>query len=215
MNKIEQGSQEWLELRLGKITASRLSDVLASGRGGSESLTRIKYRNELIRERLTGKRLEGYTNPSMERGTLLEPLARASYEVKNNVMVEQIAFVQHPIILTAGASPDGLVGEDGLIEIKCPDPSNHIANILDNGQSMQTKYNNQIQWQLACCGSNRQWCDLISFDPDMNNDLQLFVVRVERDNDYIKVMEQEVMKFDNEVTETILKLKERQNANNT
>ena len=215
MDKIEQGSQEWLELRLGKITASRLSDVLASGRGNSESLTRIKYRNELIRERLTGKRLEGYTNPSMERGTLLEPLARASYEVKNNVMVEQIAFVQHPIILTAGASPDGLVGEDGLIEIKCPDPSNHIANILDNGQSMRTKYNNQIQWQLACCGYNRQWCDLISFDLDMNNDLQLFVVRVERDNDYIKVMEQEVMKFDNEVTETILKLKERQNANNT
>lgn len=215
METIEQGSNEWFELRIGKITASRLSDVLASGRGGSESLTRIKYRNELIRERLTGKRLEGYSNPSMERGTLLEPLARASYEVKNNVMVEQVAFVQHFNNLPAGASPDGLVGDNGLIEIKCPDPANHIANILDNGQSMKAKYNNQIQWQLACCGPQRQWCDLISFDPDMNNDLQLFVVRVKRDNDYIKFMEEEVMKFDNEITETILKLKERQNANNT
>ena len=213
MDQIEQGSQEWLELRLGKITASRLSDVLAKGKGNAESITRTKYRNELIKERLTGKKIAGYSSPSMERGSLLEPLARAFYEVKNNLMVGQISFVQHPIIKNAGASPDGLVGEDGLLEIKCPDPANHIAYILDGGNSLSTKYNNQVQFQLCCTG--RSWCDLASYDPDIDEDLQMFIVRIYRDDEYIKMMESEVIKFDEEITETILYLKEKRNANDT
>lgn len=213
MDQVEQGSQEWLQLRLGKITASRISDVLAKGKGNSESITRTKYRNELIRERLTNKKLDGYSNPSMERGTLLEPLARAFYEVKHNLMVKQVAFVPHPVINNAGASPDGLINDDGLLEIKCPDPANHIAYILDGGNSLSTKYNNQVQFQLCCTG--RSWCDLASYDPDIDEDLQMFIVRIHRDDEYIKMIESEVVKFDNEITETILKLKERQNADNT
>lgn len=206
MDNIEQGSSEWFEARLGKITASRVSDVLATGRNGSESLTRKKYRNELIRERLTGKRLEGYTNAAMERGTLLEPIARAAYEVKYNVFVEQVHFVNHPVINNAGASPDGLIDIDGLIEIKCPNPETHIDYILSDGQSLKARYFDQVQWQLAC--TNRFYCSLVSFDPDMIDELQLCVVNIDRDNEYIAKMEAEVIKFDNEITETILKLKE-------
>lgn len=208
---IEQGSPEWFELRQGKITASKISDVMAKGKGSADSLTRIKYRNELIRERLTGKSLPGYSNPSMERGTLLEPLARASYEVKFNTFVEQVPFVNHPIIANAGASPDGLVGENGLLEIKCPDPHNHLSNILDKGESMTAKYYNQIQFQLACL-PEREWCDLASFDPDMIDNLQLFIVRVPRDKEWIKEIEDAVIKFDEEVTQYIINLKERKNG---
>jgi len=210
MDQIEQGSQEWLELRIGKITASRLSDVLAQGKGSSESLTRKRYKNELIRERLTHQKLDGYSNTSMERGTLLEPLARASYEVQHNLMVEQVSFVPHPVISNAGASPDGLIGDDGLIEIKCPKPENHLEAILTNGKSLISTYYNQIQWQMACTG--RKWCDLVSYDPDMIDHLQLFVTKVLRDDPYIKTMEAEVITFDQEIIQAVINLKEKQNG---
>ena len=205
METIEQGSHEWLELRLGKITASRLSDVLASGRGGSESLTRIKYRNELIRERLTGKRLEGYTNPSMERGTLLEPLARALYEIKRNVMVNEIGFVQHPTIEMAGASPDGLV-DGGSIEIKCPTPANHLETALRG--TAPSQYFAQMQWQMACLGDTYKFVDFVSYCPDVGEDLELFIVRVPRDDEWLQQAEKDVIIFLNEVSETFNKLKE-------
>lgn len=207
---IQQGSDEWHQLRLGKVTASRLSDVLASGRGGGESKTREKYKNELIRERLTGKRVEGYTNTSMERGTALEPLARAFYEVKNNVFVDQVPFVIHPTISEAGCSPDGLVGDDGLIEIKIPNPENHVKALMTDNKELISTYFEQVQWQLAC--TNRKWCDLISFDPDMPEEFQFSIVKIHRDDLWINSSEQEVIKFLNEVESGVNKLKEKVNG---
>lgn len=212
--EVIQGSEKWHELRLGKITASKLADVLATGRGGSESLTRIKYKNDLIRERLTHKYVEGYTNAAMERGTALEPLARASYEVKYNVFVDQVAFIDHPVISNAGCSPDGIIGDKGLIEIKVRNPSNHIASFLDDGKELRQKYYTQTQWQMACM-PGREWVDLVSFDPDLDIDLQLFVIRIPRDDEFIKMAEEAVIAFNDEITTTILKLKEIKNGNNT
>tara|TARA_R110000822_G_scaffold111225_1_gene241868 strand:+ start:88 stop:738 length:651 start_codon:yes stop_codon:yes gene_type:complete len=214
LNDIVQGSSEWHELRLGKITASNLANVLAVGRSGGESLTRIKYKNDLVRERLTHKYVEGYINAAMERGTALEPLARASYEVKYNVLVDQIAFIDHPYISNSGCSPDGLVGDDGLIEIKVRNPSNHLASFLDDGKELRQKYYTQTQWQMACM-PERKWVDLVSFDPDMDMDLQLFVIRIPRDEEFIKMAEEAAMAFNDEITTTILKLKEIKNGNNT
>jgi putative phage-type endonuclease len=203
--EIIQGSQEWHDLRLGKITASKIADILAVGRSG-ESISRKNYKLDLIRERITGKRTDVYVNGHMERGIELEPLARASYKVLKNVMVNQIAFVEHPTIKMAGASPDGLIGDDGLLEIKCPKPENHVDHLLNNGASLIAKYNAQCQWQLAC--TNRQWCELVSFDPDMHPELQLFVTRIYRDNEWIAMAEKAVVDFDNEINESITKLKE-------
>jgi len=211
---IVQGSDAWHELRLGKITASNLNHVLAVGRKGGESLTRIKYKNDLIRERLTHKYVEGYTNASMERGNALEPLARASYEVKFNVFVDQIAFVDHPYIFQTGCSPDGIIGDDGLLELKVPNPSNHIASFLDDGRELRQKYYAQTQWQMACM-PERKWVDLVSFDPDLDIDLQLFVIKIPRDDEFIKMAEEAVIAFNDEITTTILKLKEIKNGNNT
>jgi putative phage-type endonuclease len=203
--EIIQGSQEWHDLRLGKITASKIADILAVGRSG-ESVLRKNYKLDLIRERITNKRTEVYVNGHMERGIALEPLARASYEVLKNVMVEQIAFVNHPYIEMAGASPDGLIDHDGLLEIKCPKPENHVEHLLNGGTNLIAKYNAQCQWQLCC--TNRQWCDLVSFDPDMHPELQLFVTRIYRDNEWIAMAEKAVVEFDAEINEAIFKLKE-------
>ncbi|NBQ17170.1 exonuclease [bacterium] len=203
--EIIQGSQEWHDLRLGKITASKIADILAVGRSG-ESISRKNYKLDLIRERITGKRTEGYINGHMERGIELEPLARATYEVLKNVTVNQVAFVEHPTINMAGASPDGLIDHDGLLEIKCPKPENHVDHLLNNGANLIAKYNPQVQWQLAC--TKRQWCDLVSFDPDMHPELQLFVTRIYRDNKWIAMAEKAVVEFDNEINESITKLKE-------
>lgn len=207
MDNIEQGSEEWHQLRLGKVTASRVSDVMASGRGSGESKTREKYKNEVIRERLTGKQVQGYINPSMERGTLLEPIARASYEVLHNVIVDQVPFIDHPTIKMAGCSPDGLVGDNGLIEIKIPNPENHIKALLTDNKELITTYFSQVQWQLAC--SNRSWCDLISFDPDLSEEYQFSISRIYRDDEWIKQAENEVIKFLSEVEIGVLTLKEK------
>ena len=195
---ILQGSKEWHELRLGKITASRITDVLAS----PDSITRNKYKNELIRQRMTGVIVESYSNIHMERGIALEPLARASYEVLYKTMVNQVAFVGHPTIEMAGASPDGLVGDKGLIEIKCPTPDNHIENLIND--VAPKKYYGQMQWQMACL--KKDWCDFISFDPDTHEHLKLFVKRVLRDDIWIKKAEQAVIAFDKEVEAGVLKL---------
>ena len=204
-DQIQQGSEDWFAQRLGKITASRISDLMATIKTG-ESASKKKYRNELIRERLTGKRIDHYVNSHMDRGTDLEPLARASFEIKTNCFVTQVGFITHPIITMAGASPDGLINDDGLIEIKVPMPETHLDYILDNNNYFKARYYNQVQFQLACL-PERKWCDLVSYDPDMPDDLQLHIVRVDRDDDYIQKIETEIIKFDSEITEVILKLK--------
>lgn len=201
---IEQGSKEWLELRLGKVTASRITDVLAKGKSG-EALTREDYRYELVVQRLTGDPGESFTNAAMEWGTATEPQARIAYEAFADVFVEQVPFVLHPTIENFGCSPDGLVQDVGLVEIKCPSSKNHIKYL--NAGKPPAKYVPQMQCQMAVTG--RQWCDFVSFDPRLPPDLQLFVARLDRDVAYIMSMEAEVDKFLKEVETMFTQLKER------
>jgi putative phage-type endonuclease len=201
---IEQGSPEWLAIRLGKVTASRITDVLAKGKSG-EAATREDYRTELLVQRLTNEPGESFTNAAMEWGTQTEPMARIAYEAQANVFVEQVAFVDHPTIEWFGCSPDGLVGETGLLEIKCPASKNHLKYLLAG--KPPAKYVPQMQCQMAVTG--REWCDFVSYDPRLPEDLQLFVVRLERDVSYIMAMEEEVDKFLKEVSGMYSKLKER------
>jgi putative phage-type endonuclease len=211
---IEQGSPEWMTLRIGKIGGSRVADLLTEGRGGAESLTRKKYKNELIRERLTGKKLDTYKTPAMQRGIDLEPMARAWYEVKYNTFVDQVAIVLHPSIDGAQCSPDGLVeATNSLIEIKIPNPENHLDNILTGGKQLE-QYYDQVQWQLACM-PEKEFCDLVSYDPEMPDHLQGFVKRIYRDDEYINNMQNAVIAFLSEIETIVNNLKEIQNGNNS
>jgi putative phage-type endonuclease len=160
---------------------------------------------QLVCERLTGRKAETYTNAHMERGNALEPLARASYELKKGVMVDEVGFVQHPTIEMAGASPDGLV-DGGSIEIKCPTPANHIDTVLRG--TAPSQYLAQMQWQMACLGDAYNYVDFVSYCPDVGEDLELFIVRVMRDDEYIAETEKAVIAFLNEVSETFNQLKE-------
>ena len=201
---IEQGSKEWHLSRLGKVTASRIADVLSKGKSG-ESASRKNYRTELVVQRLTGVPGESFTNAAMEWGTATEPFARIAYESEMGIFVNQVAFIDHPSISNFGCSPDGLIADDGLLEIKCPNSSTHIEYLTDD--KPPSKYVLQMQCQMAVTG--RQWCDFVSFDPRLPEDLQLFVVRLNRDVEYIKAMEVEVEKFLSEVEEMFTKLKAR------
>jgi putative phage-type endonuclease len=211
-NQIEQGSDEWFLMKLGKISGSRISDLLTEGRGGKESLTKKKYRNELIRERLTGKRIPNFKTALMHRGIELEPLARSAYEHKFQMMVDQIAFIDHPTIAMAGCSPDGLINDDGLLEIKCPSPENHIDNLLNNGIQLD-QYYDQVQWQLCVC--QRSWCHLISFDPEMPEHLQIYCKLITLDDEWKQRAESAVIAFNAEIETILTQLKEIQNGNNT
>ena len=203
---IVQGSPEWMALRVGKIGGSRIADLLTEGRNG-ESLIRRKYKNELIRERLTGRKLDTYKTPAMQRGIDLEPMARAWYEVHNNVFIDQVAIVLHPTIEGGQCSPDGLCdATNSLIEIKIPNPENHLDNILTQGKQLE-QYYDQVMWQLACM-PEKEYCDLVSFDPEMPDHLQGFVKRIYRDDEYIKMMEDKVILFLQEIETIVNNLKE-------
>ena len=191
---IEQGTEAWLQLRLGKVTASRVADIMAKTKTGA-SASRQNYLIELALQRVTGNIEPMYTNDAMAWGTATEPQARVDYEVKTGNFVDQIAFVEHDIIEWFGCSPDGLIGNDGLIEIKCPNSATHWATIKD--KKPPNKYVIQMQSQMAC--TNRQWCDFVSFDPRMPERSQLFICRVERDQTMIDEIEAEIKKFLSEV----------------
>lgn len=204
---MQQGTDEWFAARAGKLTASRMADILATVKSG-ESASRKNYRLELVCERKTGIKQSGFSNVHTERGTELEPIARSLYEIKKNVIVNEVGFIDHPTIQMSGASPDGLVGNDGQIEIKCPTPANHIETIL-SGKS-PSKYYAQMQWQMAC--TNRSWCDFISYCPNVGEDIEIFIYRVNRDNEYIKMLEIEAVKFLNEVDDLLDVLKGLKNG---
>jgi putative phage-type endonuclease len=199
---MEQRTDEWFSARLGKVTASRVSDVVAKTKTGYGA-TRGNYMSQLIVERLTGKQAESFSSSAMQWGTDTEPLARAAYETFKDVLVDEEGFVQHPTIEMAGASPDGLIGDDGLVEIKSPNTATHIETLI--AKKADARYINQMQWQMACTG--RKWCDFVSFDPRMPEDLQLFVTRVERDDEKIAELEAAVIEFLNEVDQKIATLK--------
>jgi putative phage-type endonuclease len=204
---IEQRSDAWFQARIGKVTASRVADVIAKTKTGY-SATRDNYMAQLVCERLTGQKGESFTNAAMQHGTETEPLARLAYEVNQNVLVDEIAFVLHPTIQMSGASPDGLVGNEGLLEIKAPNTATHIETLLS--QTVPGKYNTQMQFQMACTG--RQWCDFVSFDNRLPQELQLFVKRVPRDNVFIRLIEGEIVQFLAELDDKINKLMKVKNV---
>lgn len=190
MSEIIQGSPEWHALRLGKVTASRVSDVIAKTKTGY-SASRANYMAQLIAERLTGTAAEAYTNAAMQHGTETEPEARAAYEFYQGVTVKEVAFVAHPKIDQAGCSPDGLVETGGLVEIKCPNTATHLETLL--GQAVPGKYDAQMQFQMACTG--RKFCDFVSYDPRMPENMRLFIKRVPRDDAKIRELESEIAAF--------------------
>ena len=199
--QIEQRSDAWFSARLGKVTASRVADVIAKTKSGY-SASRDNYMAQLICERLTGQQGESFTNAAMTWGTETEPLARSAFEAYADVMVEEVGFVPHPRIRDSGASPDGLVGLFGMLEIKCPNTATHIDTLLT--QTVPSKYITQMQWQMACC--ERQWCEFVSFDPRLPQDLQLFVKRVEFNQTYVAMLEEEVINFLEELEIKVAKL---------
>jgi putative phage-type endonuclease len=197
----EQGSDEWLQMRLGKVTASRVADVIKKGRGSSVSQTAKSYMAELIAEVLTGESKPFFENDAMKWGTETEPQARSTYEVNNGfVTVKEVAFVEHNEFI--GISPDGLVGEDGLLEVKCPNTTTQIKRALSDDYS--SDYKAQIQMQLWV--TERKWCDFVSFDPRLDCAAGYLQQRVERDEEYIEEMKEKVYKFVEEMNKSIIKL---------
>lgn len=188
----EQQSEEWFAIKLGKVSASHFSEVLSKKSG------RRTYLFRLLGERLSGESYEGYSNKAMENGIETEPEARAYYEALYGV-VEQVGFVQ--MNDDVGCSPDGLVSEDGQIEIKCPFPSTHVRYILEN--KLPAVYVPQIQGQLWVTG--RKWCDFISFDPRVEV-RRFWMKRVYRDEEYIKMLAEAVNAFVAEMKELEAKI---------
>ena len=206
IEKVEQGTPEWFAARLGNVTASRVADVIAKTKSGY-SASRENYMAQLICERMTDTVAESYTNAAMAWGTETEPLARAAYESLADVLVDEVGYIAHPTIERAGASPDGLIGLFGLLEIKCPNTATHIDTLIS--EKVPTKYITQVQWQMSCTG--RTWADFVSFDPRLPSGLQMFVKRVEFDAEYVAMLKEEVIKFLTELDAKISKLNERLN----
>jgi len=198
---IEQGTEAWFAQRLGKLTASRMADVLATTKSGP-SASRKNYLAQLVAERLTGQAAESFSNAAMAWGTSNEPIARAEYEIITGEFVDQVAFIDHPYIEWCGASPDGMPLDDGLVEIKCPNTATHIDYLL--GQKPPSKYIPQMLLQLAC--TERAWCDFVSYDPRMPEEHRLFVVRFEPKQSEIDAVEQAAIEFLAEVQDTIDRL---------
>lgn len=198
---MEQRTDEWHNARLGKVTASRVADIIAKTKTGY-SASRAKYMGELLCERLTGSRGDSYQNAAMVWGVNTEPQARAAYEAALGNLVEEVGFIPHPTIQMAGASPDGLVGEDGLVEIKCPTTITHIETLLS--MNTPSQYVTQMQWQMACTG--RKWCDFMSYDPRLPEDMQMYLHRITRDDKMIAELEGEVVKFIEELESKIAQL---------
>ncbi|MFA6204194.1 MAG: lambda exonuclease family protein [Gallionella sp.] len=203
----EQGSKEWLAERAGKATASKIADIVAKTKSGP-SASRANYLAQLVAERLTGQPAESYSNAAMQHGTETEPEARNAYCFLHDVEVQEVGFIIHPSIPDAGASPDGTIGDDGLIEIKCPNTATHIETLL--GAPIERKHLIQMQWQLICTG--RQWCDYASYDNRLPGSMALHVRRVQRDPALIAELEYEVKTFLADVAEKVNELKEKYNG---
>lgn len=200
---MEQRTPEWHKARLGRLTASRVADMMARTRNGWGT-SRANYAWELAIERLTGEPTPSFCSPAMQWGVDTEDRARAAYQIHALCNVEEIGFVEHPTLF-AGASPDGLIGDDGMLEIKCPNPATHGETLL-NG-TIADKYMKQMQFQMACAG--RQWCDFASFDPRFPEPMQLWVKRVERDDAAISEIEEHAAEFLAEVEQTVDRLREQ------
>jgi putative phage-type endonuclease len=198
---IEQRSAAWIEIRLGKVTASRVADIVARTKTGY-STSRANYLAELLCERMSGQQYDSYVSPAMQWGTDQEPEARLAYEFRTDAAIEEVGFIPHPAIEMSGASPDALVGDEGLAEIKCPNTSTHIETLLTG--VIPSRYETQMLWQMACTG--RAWCDFASFDPRLPEEMRLFVKRFHRDDARIAELEEEVRTFLFELDTTVRRL---------
>lgn len=198
-HKFVQGSPEWHQFRLGKVSGSRVKNVMASGRGSAPSATRKTYMMELLCERLTGNSsgVDLSRNLAVQRGVELEPLARAAYEIDTGLMVMETGCFSHSTIDSFIASPDGLVGDTGLIECKCPNTATHIY-VIQSGRH-DSQYEWQMLAQMACTG--RAWVDFVSFDDRMPEELQYACFRFGRDEKRIAEMEAEIKAFLEELAE--------------
>lgn len=199
---MDQRSAEWFQARLGKATASKITDIVARTKTGWGA-SRANYAAQLVAERLTGVPTEGFTSSAMQWGIDTEEEARRAYSFFRDTDVTECGFADHPTIGMSGASPDGLVGADGLLELKCPQTATHIATL--QGGTVPTKYIHQIQWQIACTG--RQWCDFASYDPRLPESMRLFVKRVDRHEAAISELEAQVIEFLAEVDATVANLR--------
>lgn len=183
----EQRTEEWFAARLGKVTASQLANVLMKpATAGYQN-----YMARLVCERLTGSPTETFQSPAMLHGTETEPQARAMYEMETGLEVSEVGFIDHPTLAMSGASPDGLVGDNGLVEIKCPQPTGHIAALT--GAKIKRDYLLQMQWQMLC--TDRKWCDFVSFCPSLPAEMQIHIQRVDHDADLAEELTQGVTAF--------------------
>lgn len=203
--EIEQRSPQWYSHRLGKATASRMADLTAQLKSGGYGASRARYAGELISERLTGQVANGYISAEMQWGIDQEPNARSAYEFRSDHSVKLVGFIDHPRIAMSGASTDGLIGKRGLVSFKCPLTSTHIETLL--GASIDGKYIKQMQWEMAC--ADRDWCDFVSFDPRMPQQMQLSIQRVKRDDKMIAELERETEIFLAEIYDKITALRAR------
>ena len=195
---IIQRSPEWFAARCGSLGASQLADALAKTKSGWGA-SRANLRAKLVVERLTGQQEDGFTSAARQWGVEKEEEARIAYSFLTGRNVVEVGLYKHPTIIGTHASPDGLVDDDGCIEIKCPNSSTHIEMLKTN--QVAHKYILQMQWQMAC--ADRQWCDFVSFDPRMPEHLMMYVQRIERDNEMLATLESEVRAFLAEVEEDV------------
>lgn len=185
--EIEQRSDEWYAVRLGKITASKINDILMKpDKAGYQN-----YLSQLVCEQLTKRASVNYSSWSMDRGAEIEPQARAYYELAKDVAIAEVGFIDHPYLENCGCSPDGLIGDEGLVEIKCPEQTKHIKNLMK--EKIDRNYLLQMQWQMACTG--RLWCDYVSYNTYFPDEMQFYIQRVHRDSEEIIVIETAARSF--------------------
>lgn len=204
IHMMEQRSPEWFAHRIGRVTASRIADVMAQTKTGPGA-ARKNYMADLVAERLTGEAREGFSNAAMQWGTEMEPQARAAYEFVTDATVTEVGFIDHPTLEMSGCSPDGLIGDAGMVEIKCPNTATHIETLLKD--KIDGRYLKQMQFQMACAG--REWCDFVSFDPRLPAEMQLYVSRIEADQKMIGEIHDAVEDFTAEVHNTVEALRRR------
>jgi len=205
-----QRSPEWLEARKGMLTSCRIAAACSFNKNGKESGKRAKMKLELLQELITGRAVEHYVSPAMEFGIEFEAQARAEYELRQKVSVDLIGFLLHPTLDRCGASPDGLIDGEGLLEIKVPNTITHLEYLRDG--VVPSEYIPQITWQLACAGPEAKYCDFTSFDPRLPEDLQMLIVRVDRDEKKIAEQEKQAIIFLEEVVAEFEQIK--RNAKN-
>ena len=198
---MDQYSSEWWDARLGKATASKISDIMTKTKSGYGA-GRKNYEAQLISERLTGTAPPSFTNAAMQWGTDTEPKARATYEFLTDNAVTEVGFVDHPTISMSGASPDGLI-ENGILEIKCPNTATHLDTLLN--KKIPKKYQTQMFWQMSCC--NADYGDFVSYDPRLPENMSMVIIRLERDNEVIEAMEKSVEEFLQGINDKLEQLK--------